>query len=1012
MKRILLLSITALITCTASAQNFSINADWTNSYYPKNFNNDLLRKTIVDKSGNIYISGISGGLGTGNVTYFSKLTGTGQVVWLKIIEKVAGNMIMTLDSTDNFYCAILDSNNQLKRYFVPRDSVAGGFDYPYTVNSVATTLIPSAMAISSNGVQYIAGKTAAGKFAFTNNVWMRTDTFGTADHILTDTLGNAYVYGSRLSGNALRKYDAAGNLLFSFTVPNSNDTNSGTWTYSHLQYPYLYITVAGNNRILKFNAVTGTLMQSAVLTFPVYDQCARRGNTFFALTNVNVNYPGNGTRDRSIFFSFDTLGNIMWADTFENYWNGNSFSFVNLGLNSLYFDSTGIYVEIHRGGNADSATIAKFAFNGSRLWTKKIKWLMNASGAQPFGMGSNIVFVYQGSDPANGSMLDVNFTSFDKPTGTVNGQTNYQAPPIAWVIPRSIAKDKYGNTYFTGGMITNGLWFMVLQKADAMGNVIWTQTDTGGGTELLIDTVHDKIFVLGGTMEISPNPKLKVWKYDLNGNLEVEANYPNNISYDDLYVAFDSNKDIYVLGPYYPVANTGNSFRKISNSDLSELFRVSDVSTVVHGLYVTPSNNILVCRSNIACYSPTGTLLFNNSVSSSLECTFDPNKNEWLGFHSSGTLNFRKGNFVNDTAKVQVIGSVSPLSLGSALNWSLDSSGNAYVLVYVSAQGIYLIKVGPTLDTILWEMPVPYFGNISPVNVSLNSISFQNYSKLYIENGKNPLVVFNHYSTDTIHTLPFYDIDVLLFDTAGNIKAAKTLDNPMHLSDNVFGSYFDSKTNRLTLAGPSDFRTGYVSGMCYSLAIQDPDFHPVVPNCNAAYTLYPDTTTPHNWWAVNQATGTGPLTYTWYWGDGASSTGATPSHTYATAGNYNICLTIADSTGCADTYCDSSTYIYKTEGIASVTVVWQIPAVTGIQQSTNAVMHLQVYPNPATNQLNINLGGLQAEQVSIYNVDGKLLSQTKQPANNRIDISNLASGAYIAEVKLKDVVQRVRWVKM
>lgn len=71
-----------------------------------------------------------------------------------------------------------------------------------------------------------------------------------------------------------------------------------------------------------------------------------------------------------------------------------------------------------------------------------------------------------------------------------------------------------------------------------------------------------------------------------------------------------------------------------------------------------------------------------------------------------------------------------------------------------------------------------------------------------------------------------------------------------------------------------------------------------------------------------------------------------------------------------------------------------------------------IYPNPAANQLTINIGGLQVEQMSIYNVDGKLVSETKQPANNSIDISHLAKGVYVAEVKMRDAVQRVRWVKM
>jgi hypothetical protein len=181
-------------------------------------------------------------------------------------------------------------------------------------------------------------------------------------------------------------------------------------------------------------------------------------------------------------------------------------------------------------------------------------------------------------------------------------------------------------------------------------------------------------------------------------------------------------------------------------------------------------------------------------------------------------------------------------------------------------------------------------------------------------------------------------------------------------------------------------------------------------SCSAHFTIYPDTTTPHLWYVIKQTTGTGALNYLWDWGDGSTSTGATPSHVYSSASYYNICLSITDSTGCTATFCDSSTYIYKTEAAAiTINVVEQLP--TGIEEAI-AEATISVYPNPATNQLNINLKGLQADQISIYNIDGKLLSNVKQPANNQRDISDLSAGLYFAEIRVKDFVKRARWIKM
>ncbi len=85
---------------------------------------------------------------------------------------------------------------------------------------------------------------------------------------------------------------------------------------------------------------------------------------------------------------------------------------------------------------------------------------------------------------------------------------------------------------------------------------------------------------------------------------------------------------------------------------------------------------------------------------------------------------------------------------------------------------------------------------------------------------------------------------------------------------------------------------------------------------------------------------------------------------------------------------------------------------TAINEVNANTLHAVLYPNPASNQLSINLNGLQAEQISIYNVDGKLVSDAKQPANNSVDISALAKGVYVAEVKAKEGMQRLRWVKL
>ncbi len=179
--------------------------------------------------------------------------------------------------------------------------------------------------------------------------------------------------------------------------------------------------------------------------------------------------------------------------------------------------------------------------------------------------------------------------------------------------------------------------------------------------------------------------------------------------------------------------------------------------------------------------------------------------------------------------------------------------------------------------------------------------------------------------------------------------------------------------------------------------------------CHAHYTIYPDTTTPHHWFALNESTGSGPLTFTWYWGDGSHSVGDTASHIYSLAGYYNMCLMVSDTSGCSNTYCDASTYVYKTEEVITINVVWQLPVSTGISKSAINNPQFAIFPNPASDKLFIQTNGTAIEQVNVYNTTGSLVMAVQQ---STINIESLSNGIYVAEVKTKEGTVRKRWVKM
>jgi len=253
---------------------------------------------------------------------------------------------------------------------------------------------------------------------------------------------------------------------------------------------------------------------------------------------------------------------------------------------------------------------------------------------------------------------------------------------------------------------------------------------------------------------------------------------------------------------------------------------------------------------------------------------------------------------------------------------------------------------------------------------------------------------------------------VVRFDSTGTIDPDFVIGDAEMLD--AFGTYISGQTNSVAITQDGKIIVGgvidaYNSNTSVSGIVRL--FGSAGTGCDAQFTVSPSST-PQLWYAVNQATGTAPLTYSWNWGDGsANSSGAYPSHTYSSAGNYNICLTITDGNGCTDTYCDSSTYIYKTEGAAiTLDVVAQLP--NGVEELDNH--HFSIYPNPTNNLLNITttLQGNNETQYQIINTLGATAMANKATAKDfSIDVSALPSGIYFIHLQRGNAQTVKRFVK-
>ena len=147
----------------------------------------------------------------------------------------------------------------------------------------------------------------------------------------------------------------------------------------------------------------------------------------------------------------------------------------------------------------------------------------------------------------------------------------------------------------------------------------------------------------------------------------------------------------------------------------------------------------------------------------------------------------------------------------------------------------------------------------------------------------------------------------------------------------------------------------------------------------------------------------------WHWGDGTSSTGFAPAHTYTAAGQYQICVMAFASCGDSTIVCQNDTLYRMSSGMISVTVL-NVNA-TGIKTNAKETAQVSVYPNPSAGVFTLNLtnvsAGVSKAQISISNILGDVIYSTQEQVNNNsitkeIDLQSTANGAYFMKVMVGD----------
>lgn len=155
-----------------------------------------------------------------------------------------------------------------------------------------------------------------------------------------------------------------------------------------------------------------------------------------------------------------------------------------------------------------------------------------------------------------------------------------------------------------------------------------------------------------------------------------------------------------------------------------------------------------------------------------------------------------------------------------------------------------------------------------------------------------------------------------------------------------------------------------------------------------------DTAWNNNYFAVNAAatysqnnnvitftnTSSNGISYSWNFGDLATSTQQSPVHSYSGNGNYTVTLIVFN-------------------GCFSDTLIIPIFINTGINELYNT-LNVSVFPNPSSGKFLISFGyGNTNAEMKIYSVTGELVHQNKISGDKaELDLTNSPNGIYFLEI--------------
>jgi PKD repeat protein len=371
-------------------------------------------------------------------------------------------------------------------------------------------------------------------------------------------------------------------------------------------------------------------------------------------------------------------------------------------------------------------------------------------------------------------------------------------------------------------------------------------------------------------------------------------------------------------------------------------------------------------------------------------------------FAQSGTYNVCL-TVSNDSSSNSYCSTVTAFVPCNANFTAIDSALelNLYDLSSVSANSVYYWNFGDGSSSNVHGSTVHNYLQAGTYNVCLTvSDSVTSCTHSHCDT-----ITLGNYTGGTGCYVPFYvhqdSLDPLYYDF--HLDFDSTIINPSHFHWDfgdgttldtpgiTYYMYSQSGTYNVCLT-VSDSITNCSGSFCVTVTTGN---NPV--NCNASFSVMQDSTDMYNYTVYSYSSSGSNYMYFWDFGDGTSSTLQYPNHIYPGNGPYYLCSTVSDTMGnCSDTHCDSL-FAGRSSGI-SLSVV---AGVTGIAEHNSEILSIDLFPNPASDNIIINYGKtLKNSTLEIYDVTGQLIKKENidQASTQSINISEFPKGLYILKI--------------